>query len=75
MGGESRNMGDKKIVESCEKSIIEQIFDRFDEFTKGDKLFSGMEEDLSKSVRNERRKKSEIVDVLTKEQSEKNEDS
>lgn len=49
-----------------DKSVMEQVFDKFDEFVRGDDSFTGIDDDLSGIVRNDKRKKSEIEAVLKK---------
>lgn len=48
------------------KSVPEQIFDKFDEYTGGDALFSGISQDLSVEIRKVKRNKADIIAVLKK---------
>ena len=59
-------MTDKIKDSTADKSVMEQVFDKFDEFVKDDDSFTGIADDLAGVVRNEKRKKSEIETVLKK---------
>jgi len=59
-------MSDGQAKDTKDKSVSELIFDKFDELVKKDAFFSGIDGELSKSVRKDKRKKNEIVDVLKK---------
>jgi len=59
-------MSDERLKDTKDKSVPELIFDKFDDFVKEDASFKGIEDKLSKAIRNEKRKKNEIVEVLKK---------
>ena len=59
-------MSDEKMKTTSDKSVSELIFDKFDKLVKDDAFFAGISEELSKSVRKDKRKKNEIADVLKK---------
>ncbi len=59
-------MDNEKVKASKDKPVAELIFDKFDELVKKDASFFCIDDELSKSVRKEKRKKNEIADVLKK---------
>jgi len=58
-----------------DKSVMEQIFDKFDDFVKEDDSFKGISDELSKAIRNDKRKKCEMENILKKVVEKKNEDN
>jgi hypothetical protein len=53
------------------KPVSERIFDKFDEYTGVDALFSGINKDLSIEIRKTKSKKVDIIAILKKSEFEK----
>lgn len=50
----------------ADKSVVELIFDKFEELSKADDILKDVSKELSDAVRKDKRKKEEISTILKK---------